>query len=417
MSFALFAGWFAGTPVAVPHYPTFLLLGLVSFFGSVNVALPLLLDTLRIPADLFQLYLATTIVTNRFSVLLTTMNNLALTMLGACAVGGLLTLRWAQLVRNGVVTVVLLMVIVGGARTLFAYTFDVTYRKDEIIAGMQLLRRPGPSTVHKSPPPFTPSPAAQQSRLQWIQAQKLLRVGYGATNLPFAYFNGKGDLVGFDIDMAHTLARELGVHLALVPVTRDGMIAQLNEGYCDIVMSGVAVTPEWAQGGAFSAPYMDLTGAFIVKDHRREEFSSRAALRRLQAPRIGILDAPYYINAVRRLLPQATIVTLNSINEFFEGRGEELDAFVSFAETGSAWSLLYPAYTVAIPQPDVLKIPVAYLLPRGDWEMVGFINTWSELKKRDRTIDALYDYWILGKNAVPQQPRWSVLRNVLHWVK
>jgi hypothetical protein len=39
------------------------------------------------------------------------------------------------------------------------------------------------------------------------------------------------------------------------------------------------------------------------------------------------------------------------------------------------------------------------------------------LKKRDRTIDTLYDYWILGKNAVPKQPRWSVIRNVLHWVK
>jgi hypothetical protein len=29
---------------------------------------------------------------------------------------------------------------------------------------------------------------------------------------------------------------------------------------------------------------------------------------------------------------------------------------------------------------------------------------------------ALYDYWILGKNAVPTPPRWSVIRNVLHWV-
>jgi ABC-type amino acid transport substrate-binding protein len=217
--------------------------------------------------------------------------------------------------------------------------------------------------------------------------------------------------------MAHTLARELGVHLEFVPVTRNRVTAQLNEGYCDIVMSGVFVTPELAQGGVFSTPYMDLTGAFIVKDHRREEFSSRAALRRLQAPGIGLLNVPYYIDTVRPYLPQATLVPLNSITEFFESRGEELDAFLSSAEQGSAWSLLYPAYTVAIPQPDVLKLPVAYLLPRGDWEMVGFINTWIELKKRDRTINALYDYWILGKNAVPQQPRWSVLRNVLHWVQ
>ena len=52
-----------------------------------------------------------------------------------------------------------------------------------------------------------------------------------------------------------------------------------------------------------------------------------------------------------------------------------------------------------------------------DRELADFINVWIELKKRDRTIDTLYDYWILGKNAVPKQPHWSVLRNVLQWVK
>src|SRR5262249_36558881 len=108
MIFVLFAGWFTGAPVAVAHYPMFLFLGLVSFFGSVNVALPLLLNTLRIPSDLFQLFLATTVVTSRFSVLLTTMNNLTLSLLGACAVAGLLTMRWGRLLRNGVITLVLL---------------------------------------------------------------------------------------------------------------------------------------------------------------------------------------------------------------------------------------------------------------------------------------------------------------------
>jgi Na+/H+-dicarboxylate symporter/ABC-type amino acid transport substrate-binding protein len=417
MSFALFAGWFAGAPVAVAHYPMFLFLGLVSFFGSVNVALPLLLDTLRIPSDLFQLYLATAIVTSRFSVLLTTMNNLTLSLLGACAVGGLLTLRWGRLGRNGVITVVLLALSVGGARAFFVHTVETTYRKDEIIAGMQLLRHPGPAPVYKSAPPSDPLPESQPSRLERIQAQKLLRVGYMPDNLPFAYFNGKGDLVGFDIEMAHLLARDLGVQLAFVPVMRDRMPEQVNEGYCDIVMSGTVVTPERAQEGAFSAPYTDATLAFVVQDHRLEEFSSRDAIRRLKAPRIGVLNVPYYVSKVQQFLPQATIVPFNSITEFFEGKGEEIDAFLYAAEAGSAWSLLYPAYTVAIPQPGVLKGPVAYPLPRGDRELADFINVWIELKKRDRTIDTLYDYWILGKNAVPKQPHWSVLRNVLHWVQ
>jgi hypothetical protein len=143
----------------------------------------------------------------------------------------------------------------------------------------------------------------------------------------------------------------------------------------------------------------------------------RDAIRRLEAPRIGVLNVPYYVDKVRRVLPQATVVQLNSITEFFEGKGEELDAFLYAAEAGSAWSLLYPAYTVAIPQPGVLKGPVAYPLPRGDRDLVDFINVWLELKKRDRTIEVLYDYWVLGKNAVPRQPRWSVIRNILHWVK
>ena len=217
--------------------------------------------------------------------------------------------------------------------------------------------------------------------------------------------------------MAHLLARDLGVQLAFVPGKRDRMPEQVNEGYCDIVMSGTVVTPERAQVVAFSAPYMDVTLAFVVKDHRLEEFSSREAIRRLKAPRIGVPNVPYYINKVQRFLPQATIVPLNSITEFFEGQGEELDAFLFSAEAGFAWSLLYPAYTVAIPQPGVLKGPMAYPLPRGDRELADFINVWIELKKRDGTIEALYDYWILGKNAVPKQPRWSVIRNVLHWVK
>src|SRR5439155_10779546 len=89
--------------------------------------------------------------------------------------------------------------------------------------------------------------------------------------------------------------------------------------------------------GSFSVPYTELTGAFVVKDHRREEFSSRAALRRRQALRIGAPNVPYYVDPLRGFLPQATIVTLNSAAEFFEGRGEELDALMFTAEAGSAW--------------------------------------------------------------------------------
>ena len=68
-------------------------------------------------------------------------------------------------------------------------------------------------------------------------------------------------------------------------------------------------------------------------------------------------------------------------------------------------------------QAGVVKAPLAYVMARNDPEMTRFINSWINLKKKDNTIDRLYDYWILGKNAKAKQPRWSVVRNVLHWVK
>jgi ABC-type amino acid transport substrate-binding protein len=339
-----------------------------------------------------------------------------LTVVGACAIGGLLTVRWGRLLRHGGLTVVLTVGLLGGARAFFGYSLGNTYDKDKIIARMQLLRAPGPATVYTSPPPPPPDDP-QQSHLERVRARRTLRVGYLTPNLPFAYFNGAGDLVGLDIEMAHILARELGVALVFVPITRANMAEQLHTGSCDIVMSGLPVTTDSAVEMAFSAPYLEQTVAFIVKDHRREDFTSREAVKRLKAPRIGVLDVPYYIDAVRHSLPHATLVMLHTVTEFFDQRGEDLDAFVYAAEAGSAWTLLYPAYTVVIPQPDVIAIPLAYAMARGDPELVNFINTWIELKKRHGTITALYDYWILGKNAVPQPRRWSVIRNVLHWVE
>jgi polar amino acid transport system substrate-binding protein len=74
--------------------------------------------------------------------------------------------------------------------------------------------------------------------------------------LETAYFNGKGNLAGLDAEMAHLLAQDLDVQLALVHGTRERMTAQVNAGDCDIVISGTVVTPERALAVTFSVPYM-----------------------------------------------------------------------------------------------------------------------------------------------------------------
>ena len=110
-------------------------------------------------------------------------------------------------------------------------------------------------------------------------------------------------------------------------------------------------------------------------------------------------------------------MVLESPVEFFTRKEDDLDAMVLTAEAGSAWTLIYPAYSVAVPHPDIQAVPVAYPVARGDSPLIEFVNTWIELKKNDQTIEGLYNYWILGQNPKAREPRWSVIRNVLHWVE
>jgi hypothetical protein len=105
-----------------------------------------------------------------------------------------------------------------------------------------------------------------------------------------------------------------------------------------------------------------------------------------------------------------------SLTDFFEGRGGPVDGLFFTAERGSFRTLLYPAFSVAIPHPVILKIPLAYPVARHDIEAARFLSNWIDLKTKDGTIQSLYDHWVLGYDARPPKKRWSVLRNVLHWV-
>ena len=70
LSYVLFAGWFADAAIAVHDYPRLAFTGFFTLFGSLNVAMPFLLDMFRIPADTFQLFLASSVVNARFGTLI-----------------------------------------------------------------------------------------------------------------------------------------------------------------------------------------------------------------------------------------------------------------------------------------------------------------------------------------------------------
>jgi len=414
--FILFAAWFTGSALSIKKYVTFVSSGLLSFFGGVDVAMPFMLDLMRLPSDLYQLYVVTGILNGRFSTLLAAMNLLVFTILATCALTGSLSISKKKVMNYLVTTLVLTVAMVGSCRLYFSYFVTNEYTEDKALVKMHLLTKPVQAKIHKELPPKPPPHDPKKSRLDEIQQRGLLRVGYLKDRLPYAFMNTEGQLVGLDIEMAHELARDLGVKVEFYLLDRKKQAEQLNAGYCDIIMSGIRITPKTATEMTVSNSYMDETLAFVVKDHLREKFSTREAVQGLESPRIGVPDNPYAIRLIQDYLPKAKIVKFKTPREFFKKKGENVDAFLFTAEAGSAWTLLYPEYSTVVPQPDVASIPMAYAVPRGDQKLLDFVNSWLDLKKKDRTVENLFNHWILGQGAKEKKPRWSIIRDVLHWV-
>lgn len=413
--FVLFAGWFTNSSIEPSQFPAFSAAGLVSHFGSTTVAVPFLLDMFRIPADMFQMFMAMTVLNSRFATLVGAIHTVVIALLLSCATSGHLRINKARLIRYVIVSAVLLIVAIGGTRVLFEYATAHDYTMDKVLGRMALTTEV-PSEVLESAPPPPDRPDAPGTKIAAITRRGVLRVGFNEASIPYAFHNAAGDLVGLDVEMAHHLARELGLTLRFVPVALEEAAAALSSDVVDVVMSGLVVTTERAATLRFTAPMLDETIAFLVRDHRRNEFGNLANLRTRKGLRIGCPPAPYYQNKLERELPDAKIVTLISIDDYVTGLVDgDLDAALFTAERGSALSLLNPKLTVAVPEDERLDVPLAYAVAMDQPEAADFLDTWIALKQRDRTLDRLYDYWVLGRDAEPRLPRWNLLSDVFDW--
>ena len=417
ISFILFAGWFADASVPLRQYPHLALMGVLTLFGSTTAAVPFLLDVFRIPADTFQLFLATSVVNVRFGTLLAALHTVALTLLGSTAIVGALRFDVRRIARYLVVTVALSSLTLVGLRAVFSTVLKPTFSGEEIIFNMRPLLQLAEAQRINEADLREPVIRESESMVQMIKRRGALRVAVIANRLPYVLADREGKLVGLDVEMAQVLGRDLGVKVEFIELEDlTALSPLLSSGRIDLAMSGIAVTPERAGEMLFSDPYLDETLAFVVKDHLRDQFSSWAEIRELGGFSVALPNLPYYIDKIKSRAPALKLEPLDSTNQIEDSLKRETFAAVAMpAESGSVMSLLYPKFTVVVPEPEIVKIPLAYPVARRDQDWTHFINTWIELKRRDGTIDALYGHWILGKQAGKRQPRWSIMRNVLHW--
>ncbi len=418
LMFVPFSAWYLGRSLDMSEQVVFQASALMSSFVAPIIGIPFLLDLLQIPADMMELFVMSTVYTDRIRVVLGAMHLIALTIIAVAISRGAFRVDWFKLARAGLVSLAAVVFSLLVLRAYLDYAMAQSYRGDQQLIEITYLEPPVETRVwHDELPPPEPS-VGILGRLQIIEQRGTLRVGYMDDSLPFAYRNTAAQLMGFDIEMAHRLAGDLGVSLELVRVDLQNAPALLEQGIIDIVMSGVGVTPGRLRDFRFGTSPMDLTLGLLVPDYRRREFQKHDEVRRIQDLKLGIVQRdPAFLREAQKQFPNAELIPIDSPRNFLRGRNTGLDAVVYSAEGGAAWTLIYPGYAVVVPQPLSYKVPLGYPLPKGDEAWILFVSEWTLLRQKNGTVQSLFDHWISGAGAEAQHPRWSVIRDVLHWVE
>lgn len=100
-------------------------------------------------------------------------------------------------------------------------------------------------------------PAAADT-LEKIKKEGTVIIGNGGAFPPFEYVED-GKLVGYDVDLGEELGKRMGVKVEWTKIEFRGIIAALNSGRVDMLITAMSKTPERAERITFSEPYF-MTG-------------------------------------------------------------------------------------------------------------------------------------------------------------
>lgn len=177
---------------------------------------------------------------------------------------------------------------------------------------------------------FTPQAQAQEkSKLDEVLERGKVIVGVSSESPPFGFVNEKGELSGFDIDMAKLIAKgifgsEDPKHIEFVKQSSAARWENVNSGKVDFGIHVATVLPDRIARVAFTKGYIDSSIVVIVKaDSKFKKFAD------LNNEKVAtaILSTPVQAERAKQFFPKAKTTTLDSIGaQFTAVKGGRVDA-------------------------------------------------------------------------------------------
>jgi polar amino acid transport system substrate-binding protein len=237
---------------------------------------------------------------------------------------------------------------------------------------------------------------AKKSTVEKILQRGELRVGFESGYVPFEMTDKKGNFIGFDMDYARRLAKDMGVKFVPVNTAWDGIIPALMTDKFDIIMGGMTITQERNLKINFVDPYI-VVGQTILLNKKHEDtvkdYRDLNDPKYIVTSRLGTTGE----QAAKRYIPKATYKAFESEAEagleVINGKADALVYDLPFC--GFLYGSQGQGKTVFLSEPFTFE-PLAWAINKGDPDFLNFLSNFLRQTKGDGFYQRLFEKWIIG---------------------
>jgi polar amino acid transport system substrate-binding protein len=236
---------------------------------------------------------------------------------------------------------------------------------------------------------------SQPGTLQSVLAKKSLRIGVSLFT-PWTIKQRDGQLVGFEIDVAKQLAKDLGVKPEFHVLEWEKIMPALLKREIDIIAAGMVITPQRALKFNFSQPY-DSSGIGLVTNiPLTKTFNGPHDLNRSEVT-ITAVTGSISEDVARRVFPNATIKTLSSSQQAIQAVAKgKVHAYVEHEPITTFIALDNPETVDEPLSKPLLETREGFAVNKGDPDFINFLNAWVISHDADAWLSSAHNYWFEG---------------------
>jgi polar amino acid transport system substrate-binding protein len=242
--------------------------------------------------------------------------------------------------------------------------------------------------------PVTPTVRLEDSKtIQAIRARGRLIVALDPQFAPFALRDDKGKIVGFDADLAKSIAAQIGVPLEAQTTVFNGLLNAVKVGRADFAGSGLTLSSR--KDVQYSQVFFDNAQIFAVRSGNPTKFTFEKS--NLTGKQIGVrANTIGFLAAFRVLVPLGAKMKVYETNQkaLAELQSGKIESLILDAPSFEAYrGRRIPIDRIA---GTLVQEQYVFALPKNS-DMLPFLNQAIETWKQNGTYYKSLEKWILDR--------------------